>query len=91
MCGRFCVPFWICRRYILQSFKVEEQLEGENIVMKRRVLAWVTAAAMLFTSVPGNALTAYAQETEEDLVMEAQEQEVPVIEEEQVTDSVSDE
>ena len=59
--------------------------------MKRRVLAWVTAAAMLFTSVPGNALTAYAQETEESLVMEAQEQEVPVLEDEQAAEPVSDE
>ena len=66
-------------------------MEGEVRNMKRRVLAWVTAAAMLFTSVPGSALTAYAQETEEDLILEAQEQEVPGIEEEQVTDSVSDE
>lgn len=57
-------------------------MEGEVRNMKRRVLAWVTAAAMLFTSVPGNALTIYAQESEEGLIMEAQEQAAPASAEE---------
>ena len=42
--------------------------------MKRRVLAWVTAAAMLFTSVPGNAVQAFAEEIPEGIVAVDQEE-----------------
>ena len=91
MCGRFCVPFRVRRRYILQSFKVEEQLEGDNIAMKRRVLAWVTAAAMLLTSIPGNALVAFAEETAEASVEEVQAQEDTALLEEQIAEPAGDE
>ena len=39
--------------------------------MKRRFLAWVTAATMLITSVPGNAVTAFAEELPEEVAAEA--------------------
>ena len=46
--------------------------------MKRRVLAWVTAAAMLITSVPGNAITAFAEEVPEVISAETVSDEEPV-------------
>ena len=56
--------------------------------MKRRVLAWVTAAAMLITSVPGNAITAFAEEVPESIVAEEQEGQNLAASSEEVEDEI---
>ena len=67
-------------RYVLgaQSLRV---VSGRRVrVMKRRVIAWLTAAAMLFTSVPANAMEVLVEEAPQILAEEVQE-DAPVVSE----------